>query len=75
MKNIIRVPIEHTCKMCGVLYDSTAPRSCYCSDACRREYETAYARKYRNAHRAQITKYNREYWRRTHCIENTKIAR
>ena len=62
----MRLPTEHTCKMCGGIYESSAPHSSYCSDACRREYETSYARKYRSEHREKITKYNREYWRKTH---------
>jgi hypothetical protein len=63
MRNVIRVPIERTCKMCGVVYESEAPHSCYCSDTCRREYETAYARKWRDKNREKIRAYQREQQR------------
>lgn len=61
MRTIIRVPIERTCKMCGTVYESTAPRSVYCSDACRQEYATAYAARWRDKHREQYRKYQRDY--------------
>lgn len=67
----MRLPTEHTCKMCGVIYESSAPHSSYCSQMCKRKYETDYARRYRSEHREQIKKYNRDYWRKKHS--ETKV--
>lgn len=55
--------VTKVCKICGnEFYGKT--NACYCSASCRREYETAYARKYRESHQEQIRTYNRNYWRK-----------
>ncbi len=62
----MRLPIERTCKACGVIYESSAPHSYYCSQACRQKHKTDYCRDYRDKNREKIKKYNRDYWRKTH---------
>ena len=57
--------IEKKCKMCGTEFEGRT-NACYCSNACKRQYNTEYAKRYRDNHREKITRYNREYWRRTH---------
>jgi len=72
MKNIIRVPIERKCKVCGVVYESTASHSSYCSPACRLQYNADYARRWRQKNKEHIREYQREYQRKYGKIQKQK---
>lgn len=54
--------VTKTCKMCGTEFDGYG-KACYCSDACRREYETAYHRHWREKNREHYREYMRDYMR------------
>lgn len=55
--------ITRTCRRCGVEFDATARNTQYCSDTCRREVNTEYARKWREKNREKHRAYMREYMR------------
>ena len=57
------------CKICGKEFlGYTNAR--YCSGACRIEFQTDYARRWRNKNREHCREYHRNYWRLVNGKQN-----
>ena len=61
----MRLPVIKACKICGTEFEGYT-NARYCSPACKREYESAYARKWREVNRTKVRTYQRDYWRLKH---------
>ena len=48
------------CKMCGSEFEGRT-NARYCTPACKREYETAYAKRWRDKNREHYREYQRTY--------------